>query len=222
MFLLEKQNFLKISGFKMHHSSMTNYSNWPSFFVRDCNFCIIENNEVLWADFVGCGGGGSNNTYYNNTFNYCGISGMGVSGCGHRLINNETSYNNYRNFAIGWQAGGIKSVDFLRDTIMSGHIAKNNNGYGIWFDIACSNITVEKSISCNNTGSGIFYEISERGVIRNNISCNNKLRGIYISASSDCGVYHNLVYGNEWEGISVMDAGREWGYGEKWKTGSEK
>ncbi|MEQ8171723.1 MAG: right-handed parallel beta-helix repeat-containing protein, partial [Candidatus Eremiobacterota bacterium] len=156
---------------------------------------------------------GSKNVFYKNIFNYCGNSGMGISGSGHRLIDNETSYNNYRKFNTSWHAGGIKLVTWPRDILMSSHIAHDNTGDGIWFDGYCSNITIEKCTSYNNTGCGIFYEISDRGLIKNNICYNNGIRGIYISASSDCGIFHNLVYNNGWEGITIMNAGRQGGFG---------
>jgi len=215
-FWIKDQNFVKISGFKMCHSS-TEDNNLASFIING-SFNIIENNEVLWSDLIGSSILGSNNLILNNVFNYCGNSGITIlNGSGSRFISNETSYNNYRNFDPGWHAGGIKAIPRVVSTVISGHIAHDNTGQGIWFDGWCSDITIEKCLLYNNSERGIFYEISERGIIKNNICYNNGKYGINISSSSDCGVYHNVVYGNGWEGISVVGAGREGVFGPEGK-----
>jgi parallel beta-helix repeat protein len=112
---------------------------------------------------------------------------------------NETSYNNYRNFSNEWHAGGIKAVNSCNTVTVSQHQAVSNRGPGIWFDIWCKNITVDRSIVKKNT-AGIFYEISDDALISNNLVLGNTSQGIYVAASSGVRVLNNTVYQN-WAGI---------------------
>ena len=197
LFLLRDKNFIKLSGFKFMHSNTIAFikTGWPCVSISGNN-CIIENNEVSWCDFGGLGATGNSLIVRNNVSNYNGNSGMGFSGHNIQLESNVTNYNNYRGFNMNWHAGGIKSVQ-LKNSVINHHTAVGNNGPGIWCDGDCDDVTISAARVYGNSGNGIFYEISKRGLIINNIVYENAGNGIYISASESCKVFNNLLYANK-------------------------
>jgi len=203
-------NYIKISNLKMMHSNSTSYINWPPLIIGG-SYCIVENVSLEWCDYIGIGVGGECNTVINSKFNWCGNSGLGGSGWGHRIINCEFKYNNWRNWQQGWHAGGLKVIPYAHEWIISGCEVAYNNGDGIWFDGWMSNVTIQNNICHNNAGSGIFYEIGNRGVIKNNICYENTHRGIYLQNSSDTLVAHNLCYKNGMSGIAIEGSSRKGG-----------
>jgi parallel beta-helix repeat protein len=136
---------------------------------------------------------------------------MGGSGRGHRIINCETSYNNFLRISAGWHSGGCKFIPFCSDIVMSGHVAAYNYECpGIWFDGGNFNITVENSV-CHHNICGIFYEISERGTFRNNVCYDNtEWGGIALSSCSDCQVLNNVLYHNYASGVACNGPDRAW------------
>ncbi len=198
LFLVRGKNYIKLSGFTFQHSNTTAVikTGWPAVAMSGDN-CIAENNQISWCDFTGLGGTGNNLVIKNNSANYNGNSGMGFSGRGNLLDGNSTNFNNYREFNMDWHAGGMKNTQLTNSKIIR-HTSRKNNGHGIWLDIDCVDNVIEASQSIENKGNGIFYEISENGLIKNNISTKNGVNGIYISSSKNCRVLNNLVYGNSY------------------------
>ncbi len=200
-------DFVRVSGFRMRHATISSIVNWASVRINGANN-ILENCEITWTDFVGLNVSGRNNTILNCRVNHHGNSGIGARGSGHRFINCETSYCNYRHFDPSWHAGGVKIIPYSTDILMTGHLASHNEGAGIWFDWGNFNVTIENCVSHHNRGSGIFYEVSERGTIRNNICYENDGRGVYLSNSSDCQVLHNIFYRNGLSGVACTGVDR--------------
>lgn len=166
-------------------------------------------NEVLdvtgeWSGFGGLAMHGSNNTLTRCRFNHAGCVGLEATGWGHRIINCETSWNNYRRISSSWHSGGVKIIPFCHDTVMSGHVAAYNlDSPGIWFDVHSSNITIQDCVAHHNT-TGIYYEVGERGTLKNNVCYENTQRGIESSGSSYVAILHNLCYRNGDAGIAVI------------------
>jgi len=200
-------DFVRVSGFRMRHATISSTVNWASVGINGANN-ILENCEITWTDFVGLSVGGRNNTILACRMNHHGNSGIGSGGSGHRFIRCETSYCNYRRFDPGWHAGGVKIIPYSTDILMTGHLAAYNEGDGIWFDWGNFNVTIENCISHHNRGAGIFYEVSERGTIRNNVCYENESRGVYLSNSSDCQVLHNVFYHNGMSGVACVGVDR--------------
>lgn len=189
--------FVKMCNIKFYHSNTTaspSYStsslSWPT------NNVILDNIECSYTDWRGLYVSGYCNTVINSKFNWNGNSGLDGSGWGHRIINCETSYNNYRDFYSGWHAGGMKIIPYAQGILLTNHISSYNKGTGIWFDEGCSGVIIQNCIVHNNEGNGIFYEISNHGIIRNNIAYENKGTGIVVQDESDNLILHNLVYKN--------------------------
>jgi len=200
-------DFVRVSGFRMRHATISSTVNWASVGINGANN-LLENCEITWTDFVGLSIGGRNNTILNCRMNHHGNSGIGSGGSGHRFIRCETSYCNYRHFDPGWHAGGVKIIPYSTDILMTGHLASYNEGDGIWFDWGNFNVTIENCTSHHNRGAGIFYEVSERGTIRNNVCYENESRGVYLSNSSDCQVLQNVFYHNGMSGVACVGVDR--------------
>ena len=210
-------DYVRVSGLKMRHSTISSVVNWACMGIGGANN-IIEKCEITDSDFCGLSVGGQCNTIIKCKINHHGDTGICGGGWGHRFIDCETSYNNYRKFSTGWGAGGVKIIPYAHDILMTGHIATHNEGDGIWFDGGNFNVTVQNSYSHHNKGCGIFYEISERGTFRNNVCSFNKSLGVYLSNSSDCQVLHNVLYKNGMSGVVSTGVDRAYpafGEGEK-------
>ena len=134
-----------------------------------------------------------------------GIMGQGD----HSLIEgNEIAYNNSD---LGfdpevspetYEAGGMK-ITHTRDIMIRDNFVHHNGVTGIWLDIDNIDVTIEGNRVEDNYNQGIYYEISYRGVIRNNILRRNGARGgwyhrggIVVSASSDVEVTGNRLFDN--------------------------
>jgi len=191
-------SYMKISGIKFIHAG-TGVAG---------SFNIMEN--CAGSDSQWCGGSvsGEYNTLIGCKFNRNGNSGMGGAGRGHRIINCETSYNNYLKIDAGWHSGGCKFIAFCSDWVISGHVAAYNiDCPGIWFDWGNYNVTIENSVLHHN-GGGIMIEVSERATIRNNVFYENYARGVYLANSSDCQVLNNVFYHNGLSGVGAVGVAR--------------
>lgn len=189
--------FLRMANIKFYHSNTTSspfYStsslSWPT------NNVILDNIECSYTDWRGLYVSGYCNTIINSKFNWNGNSGLDGSGWGHRIINCETSYNNYRYFSPWWHGGGMKIIPYAHGIIFTNHISSYNRGIGMWFDEGCSGVIIQNCIIHHNEGNGIFYEISNHGIIRNNVVYENLGTGIVVQDESDNLILHNLVYKN--------------------------
>jgi parallel beta-helix repeat protein len=101
---------------------------------------------------------------------------------------------------------------------MVGYTVKNSifentrgrNAPGLWCDIDCSNGIMVNNIMRNNTGPGIFYEISSKGIIAGNLVYHNDFANIKVLASSTK-VYNNTVInkaGPNVEAVWISDDSR--------------
>lgn len=94
----------------------------------------------------------------NSSTHHCGQLGFGgssgvVFGC-------EIAFNNQAGFATGWEAGGGKWVNHLGRLEISSCYVHDDNGDGLWIDVASVDVDYLNNIIVNNSGAGISYEIS--------------------------------------------------------------
>jgi parallel beta-helix repeat protein len=144
-----------------------------------------------------------------------GISGSG--GSGGIVEDTEIAFNNIAGFDWGWEAGGAKFTE-TTGLVVRNCTVHNNDGPGLWTDIANYNTLYEGNVVTDNYAPGIFHEISYDAVIRNNTVTGNGFgsdawlwgSGILIAASSDVEVYGNTVTGNA-DGIGGIQQDREEG-----------
>jgi hypothetical protein len=209
-------NYIELHGLHFSHSNHTSKGTSKGIVNIWGSSWIVEGNTFTYGDFAGLHLAGANHLIKNNKFNYNGNTGVTLLGSdpAHnfapypdqpsqyiQLIENETSYNNYRNFYMHWHAGGIKAVSSFSVNIFR-HRSFSNRGHGIWFDILSKKAIIDQCDVEKNLGTGILFEISDEAVISNNTSSENFLQGIFVSASDSVRVSGNLLERNG-QGIVV-------------------
>jgi parallel beta-helix repeat protein len=98
---------------------------------------------------------------------------------------NEISYN-----------GPEQKVSLSTNVTFRDNFVHDNRWDGIWFDGDNVGSLIEGNRVEDHPGSGIFYEISGRGVIRNNVVRRSGEHGLFISTSKDVEIYKNWLEDN--------------------------
>ena len=98
---------------------------------------------------------------------------------------NEISYN-----------GPEQKVSLSTNVTFRDNFVHHNLWDGIWYDGDNVGSLIEGNRVEDHPGSGIFYEISGRGVIRNNIVRRSGEHGVFISTSKDVEIYKNWLEDN--------------------------
>lgn len=171
---------------------------------------VVENNNVQ----LNHGSGININSQGVVRGNYAHDNGEeGITGGNATDIlveNNEMSFNNYAGYDCGWECGGMKFGSATELKVVGNYVHNNlgiaggNGGApGLWCDVDCMRVTFRNNVVQNNGGSGIFYEISHRGLIVHNVLVGNGGQcawgfgaGIAVNESDHVKVYGNLLVGN--------------------------
>gem|GEM_PF-6386432 len=164
--------------------------------------CIIHHNDGVGLRF------GDNFIVTNNYIHHQLQLGIGGSGTGARIENNEIAFCHYSgtyddNTLI--EEGGAKFV-YTTGLVVRGNYVHHNRGPGLWTDINNINTLYEENLVDSNAAYGIFHEISWAATIRCNICRGNGKfhdyntpvgwgwgSGIMITNSSDVECYNNIV-----------------------------
>jgi hypothetical protein len=126
-----------------------------------------------------------------------GLDGDPATFDGPELARNHTLHE-----SCDWEAGGMK-WDVGRVTIRNAYV-HDNDCRGLWADINARGAVIEHNLIEDNREEGIFYEISQDAVIRNNHIYGNGLGGrgwywaggITVASSFNVEVYGNRLSGN--------------------------
>ncbi len=209
-------DFIELKDLNFSHSNVTSIPYMMGMVNIEGQSWKVSGCTFNYGDFAGLNIAGNGHVITNNTCNYNGNLGISINGsdAAHNwkpykgrppqnilLDGNETSFNNYRKFYYYFQAGGLKAANACNDVKVIRHMAESNIGPGVWFDIDCKNIIIDKCFLKGNT-RGIEYEISGKGLISNNIVIDNADHGIYVSASDNVEIINNTVHNNRY-GIVV-------------------
>lgn len=162
----------------------------------------IESNEVRLNHGVGIRLG-QYMQVTNNNVHHNGQLGIGGAGNTVTIEDNEIAYNNTQRFDSHWEAGGAKFSSTSNLTVKTNYV-HHNNGPGLWTDGNNIHTLYEGNRVQENTGPGIFHEISYNAVIKNNIVERNGFEfkkwvdgaGILVSASRDVEIFGNIVKDN--------------------------
>lgn len=138
-----------------------------------------------------------------NVIDRNGQIGLGGGGTGQVVEDNEIVGNNTMGFDPGWEAGGTKFAH-TTDLLVRRNWVHGNEGNGLWTDIDNIGTVYEGNLVEDNTGIGIFHEISYRALIKGNVVRRNGSRsttfngrvGINVTNSPDVVVTGNTVEGN--------------------------
>ena len=180
----------------------THASGWT---VR--NISALRN---YWAGLMGADGMKVLGGHYNDN-DQLGIGGNASTGMvldgldgdpatfdGPELARNHTLHD-----SCDYEAGGIK-WDVGQITIRNAHV-HDNDCRGLWADINADHALIEHNLVERNKAEGIFYEISQDAVIRNNQVYRNGYAasrgwywdgGITVASSFNVEVYGNRMSGN--------------------------
>ena len=146
-----------------------------------------------------------------------GHQGIGATGTDVVVEDNVLEHNNRAGFDPGWSAGGAKFAQ-AHGLVVRRNVARANDGPGLWCDIDCVDVHYVDNIVEDNTGAGIFHEISYAAEIRGNQVRGNGVdapgwvwgAGIQVAASSGVTIEDNVVERNRM-GIVGIDQQRESG-----------
>lgn len=177
----------------------------------------LENNTFAWngvqgvylaGESEGVQGVSSDAILRGNTFSHNGRKGLAGSRANRLLLESNTfSYNNQENFAINWDAAGVKLIRSdgltLRDNLV-----ENNYAAGIWIDISSTNAAIVRNVVHHNSGTGIWFEISNKAIIGANVVYRNSSSGIFVLDSSNVRVYNNTLANNS-SNLRVYDLPRK-------------
>ena len=136
--------------------------------------------------------------------------GIGDSKVSGTIIDGTEIARNGAGESCGFEAGGVKFVGV--NTTVRNTFTHHNFCKGLWWDINAANTLIEGNRIEDNWDEGIFYEISQDAVIRNNAVRRNGLHnynasgrngcpwlwggGITIPSSFNVEIYANILEGN--------------------------
>ena len=200
---------IHLSGLEFAHSNVSSLGIYASMAnawgrnwrIRDCSF--------RQADFSGLAVVGEGHLIDHCRFEDNGDVGLTILGTDEahgwapvpgrgpqNITVRDSSFtgNNTRGFDPAWQAGGIKASTSCTGLVLEGLRLENNNGPGLWLDVFCRDVLVERCLARNNT-VGVVCEISDQAVIRNNMILDNDF-GVLVAASSGVAVVNNTLHNN--------------------------
>ena len=211
------QNYIGLRNLNFSHSNQTAAGLTNGLVNVWGNFWTITGCTFNYGDFAGIHAIGQGHLITGCKFMNNGCLGIDLNGSdpAHNWLpvpgrslqnlvfsNNQTCFNNYRQFNTSWGAGGLKGVPTCNGVTILNLLSQSNNGPGIWFDSGNNNITIKNCSIISNNGAGIFYEISDGATIAFNLVAGNGAGGIYVAASGGSTIYNNTVY-NNWSGIVI-------------------
>jgi len=209
--------YVRLRGFRFEHCA--NRAQWGAIHLDFAHGWVLEDCTVEWTNGTGmklndC----ARITVRRCRFNNNGQLGIGI-GDGYEIAfeDCETSYNNWKGYSTGWEAGGVKVAAATRRVRFIRHRSAFNRGSGIWFDYAGYGHEIIGCIIHDNNpaNAGIQIEVTFGVLIANNICYRNSLAGdnpvfgsgILLQQSGFCRVYHNICVEND-NGLALEGGGR--------------
>jgi len=209
---------LRLKGLTVMY--VANHHREAAFEVRGTDI-VLEGCRAEWNNLDGFRLAGRRIRMRRCVANHNGRCGISASIHESVLEDNTTDENSWR-FGPYWHAGGMKIVGGAPSgNRIIGHIARNNNGKGIWFDYGCRNNRVERCFLHGNLIAGLEFEacLAENWVV-NNIICHTRMdkgsvlehgtgAGIFLYEARRTHIYHNTLFGNERFGILIAGGQRK-------------
>lgn len=122
---------------------------------------------------------------------YNGSTGTGGQPKNANIKDNEIAFNNRAGYDPLWHAGGMK-ITRATNTVVSNNYVHDNIGPGLWIDVYCDLVKVQNNYLRDNI-IGIYYELSQNGIITGNYLERHRTNGIYIVNSPNILVESNTV-----------------------------
>ena len=133
---------------------------------------IIQNNHITKNAAAGVATG-NNVRVLGNLIDHNGQEGFSAHGNNGLYQGNVIAYNNFK-LAVnaGWEAGGGKAFA-TRDLTFRSNYVHDNGGAGLWADADNIYTTFDHNTISNNSGPGIYEEISYNATIIDNTITDN-------------------------------------------------
>lgn len=137
----------------------------------------------------------------NVTLNQVTITGSGMLGIHGRFADKLTltkvlsTKNNDEHFNIAPVSGGIK-LGVSRGITVTASKFSGNYGHGFWEDMSVYDSVFRQSDFSDNTGTGLFLEISAKAIVGDNTFAGNKEFGIKVNNTSHVKIWNNTFVGN--------------------------
>ena len=181
----------------------------------------IEGNIVRNNHGAGISVGAESVVRYNHVYDNGQLGLIGHNAM-HSIVDANTIYRNNRAFvSTGFSAGGAKITKSygLRYTR---NCAYRNRGPGLWTDVSTQEVIYQWNVVAENTGSGIFHEISyDAEILDNLVGFNASAKGsggqIYVSTSDFVEVKRNqVIEPGDVEGAAINVTWSSRGIGERY------
>ena len=137
----------------------------------------------------------------NVTLNQVTITGSGMLGIHGRNADNLTlskvlsTKNNDEHFNLAPVSGGAK-LGVSRGITVTGSKFSGNYGHGFWEDMSVYNSVFRQSDFSDNTGTGLFLEISAKVIVGDSTFSGNQEFGMKVNNTSNVKIWNNTFVGN--------------------------
>jgi hypothetical protein len=128
------------------------------------------------------------------------------------VINANNQENLGTHCSASCAQAGIK-LGHMDSFTIEDNIFENNNGAGFWCDLACSHGVMIRNVSRNNQGDGLFYEVSDTGILASNLVIGNYGYGIRVGSANSYVVSNTVVNNNHYGALWIYDDSRSYGFG---------
>ena len=103
--------------------------------------------------------------------------------------------NQFKEFTNAPQSGAFKASRNRNVKFVDG-VVENNNGHGVWFDQSSYDAEVAGNRITGNSGSSVFFEISDGLVLANNyINSSTGERAVKLAGASGLVLVNNTIVG---------------------------
>lgn len=174
---------------------------------------LMENTVVSNNATEGIYLGGEDNLGTNDTLRHVTTGGNGLLGIaasyadGLTLDAVRSTGNNSEHFNASPVSGGIK-VGRIRGVTVQNSVVSDNLGVGLWFDESTYDATVVGNDIQRNTGNGIAYEISAKGLLADNLITGNGGIGMKVNNASAMTIVNNTIAANTGRPVWIVQDDR--------------
>jgi hypothetical protein len=117
-----------------------------------------------------------------------------------------TATDPFDEFASSPASGALKTSRTRDTKVIHSYIA-NNKSHGLWFDQSNINVVVDKNFIKDNSGAGVFFEISDGLTMTNNYVFATTGQPVKLAGSSGLRLVNNTIVGG-YDPIGVYVDGR--------------
>ena len=174
------------------------YMTQAALAIGHCRNVVIENVETAWNNGVGLGlSGVTNALVVGVTASDNGYKGLGGNRLNHVVFDRLTvARNNWRGLRggwTGWDAAGFKMGGHSHDVLFRDAVFVGNHTGGLWLDVFCKDVAIERLFSYGNRGAGLWLELSQPN------------QGRYE-------VQDSVLARNGWVGLNIWDVANVWAH----------